>query len=107
MNTKDMTIAVLSTTSVVLLVGILVVNMLPSQALGAGMTAKAGKYVVTVGVGSTDNEEYLYIMDTSSERVGVYRFVGNRIQLSAGMDLAPLAKKSSRQPGKRKPAGRS
>jgi len=88
MNSKDMAIAVLSTTSVVLLVGLLVVNMMPSPAFGSGMTAKAGKYIITVGVGSTNNEEYVYVTDTSSDRIGVYRFAGNRIELSAGIDLA-------------------
>ncbi len=106
MNSKDITIAVLSTTSVILLVGLLVVNVMPSPAYGAGMAAKAGKYVVTVGVGSTNNEEYVYITDTSSDRIGVYRFVGNRIELSAGIDLAEL-KQNKNSKSKTRPSGRS
>ncbi len=107
MNSKDMTIAVLSTTSVVLLVGLLVVNVLPTPAFGSGMTATAGKYVVTVGVGSANNEEYVYIADTSSDRIGVYRFIGGRIELSAGIDLAEFTTNKNNASSQTRPTSRS
>jgi len=92
LDRKDLAIGVLSTTGVVLLVGVLLVQNRPPAALAGGMTTTGGGYVVTVGEAAAYTEELVYILDTASERMLAYRFDPFRreIRVVQGIDLAQV-----------------
>jgi len=92
MDSKNLAIGVLSVTAVILLVGVLVVGTQPNPVAAAGMTASGGEYVMTVGVSSSVDEELVYIIDTQSNRLAVYRFDTSRpqIELLEGRELSEL-----------------
>ncbi|HNQ21961.1 MAG TPA: hypothetical protein PKK06_02595 [Phycisphaerae bacterium] len=80
MDSRNITIGVLTITAVILLVGVLTLNVRPEPALAAGMAAQGGDYVLTVGRVTT-NDELLYAIDSSANKLVVYRFDGNRRQI--------------------------
>lgn len=90
MNSKDLTIGVLSTTAVILLAGLFVVNSRPEPAYGFGMNAQGGDYLVTTGQ-LQESEELLYVVDARAKRMIVYRFDLNRGTITA-TDSAELSK---------------
>ncbi len=92
MHSKDLAIGVLSTTGVILLVGLVVIQTRPATTLASGMTTTSGDYVLTVGMASIGSEEYVYVIDAPSEALGVYRFNGSRseIQLLERIDLKAM-----------------
>lgn len=94
MNSKDLTIGVLSTTAVILLVGLLVIQAQPESALAAGMTTTAGPYGLTVGVASINDEEVLFVTDNSKQKMVIYRFNNSsaKMEVIQGIDLAELRK---------------
>lgn len=92
MDSKNFAIGVLSITAVILLVGVLVIGAQPSPVLAAGMTASGGEYILTVGVSSSVDEELLYVIDTQTNRLAMYRFdsVRPQIELLQGLELNEL-----------------
>ena len=93
MNSKDMTIGVLSTTAVILLVGILIIHSRPEPAMASGMTASGGRYTMTVGSVTVDDEELLFVIDSLEQKMVVYRFdTGRReLQLNQRYDLKEMS----------------
>ncbi len=92
MDSKNFTIGVLSTTAVILLVGVVIVQSQPQGAWASGMTASGGQYVLTVGRDISGDQELLYVIDAGTQRMGVYRLNANRqqIELLQGIELDKL-----------------
>ena len=104
MDPKNFTIGILSTTAVILLVGLLVIHNRPQPAYASGMNAQGGDYLLTTGQ-LQDSEELLYIIDARAQRMIVYRFDINRNQIehTFAKNLARLQgrdEESSRGTGK-------
>ena len=97
MDSKNLAIGVLSTTAVILLVGLLVIHTRPVPALADGMTVTGGDYLLTVGSVTKGDEELLFVLDAPLEKLITYRFDVNRkeIQVVQGIDLAELRRTTS------------
>ncbi len=112
MNSKDMTIGVLSTTAVILLVGIMVIHSRPEPALASGMSASGGDYVMSVGSVSINDEELLFVINRKVEEMIVYRFDAGRhqLQINQRVNLAELreaANEQSKRGGKKSKSRKS
>ena len=112
MDSRDFAIGILSTSAVILLVGLLIISSRPETALADGMTTSGGDYVLVVGGVSAADEEHLYLLDSPMERLITYRFDGGRqqIEIVQGVELGEL-RRTSAKPGqaptsRKKPAGR-
>ncbi|MBI4718300.1 MAG: hypothetical protein HY763_10880 [Planctomycetes bacterium] len=94
MDNKNFAIGVLSTTAVILLVGVVVLQSLPHPAFASGVTASTGEFVATVGTMTINDEELLFIYNTQSERMGIYRYDASqsKIDLVDGIDFKDLNK---------------
>ena len=99
MNSKDMTIGVLSTTAVMLLVGIMIIHSRPEPAMASGMTASGGDYVMSVGSVSINDEELLFVIDRVADKMIVYRFDTGRhdLQINQRVNLQELREAASEQ----------
>jgi hypothetical protein len=80
MDAKNFTIGILSTTAVILLVGLFVIHSRPEPSYASGMNAQGGDYLLTTGQ-LQDSEELLYVVDAQNRRMVVYRFDINRKQI--------------------------
>lgn len=91
MNRKDLAIGVLSTTAVILFVGLILVSLQPEPALASGMGDRGGDYIMLVGE-LRDQEEALYVINTAQNLVIQYRYdIPNRqIVVRSGTDLNKL-----------------
>ncbi|MHC4697804.1 MAG: hypothetical protein ACYTFA_13820 [Planctomycetota bacterium] len=100
MNSKDMTIGILSTTAVILLVGIMIIHSRPEPALASGMTVSGGRYVMSVGSVSIDDEELVFVIDSTEQKMLVYRFDTRRgqLQINQRYSLKELSEAASEQP---------
>jgi len=96
MDSKNFAIGILSTTATILLVGIVLLYARPDEVRAGGMTTSGGRYIVTVGSVVQIDEELVYVLDTSMDRMVVYRFDGGRHQIEVvqGIDLAELHRSS-------------
>jgi hypothetical protein len=110
MNAKDFAIGILSTTAVILLVGVVIMNTRPEPVRADGMTTSTGgDYVLTVGGVSIVDEECLYVLDAPAQKLIAYRFDAGRqqIEIVQGIDLSELRKaddNATAQPsGRRQP----
>ena len=92
MDSKNFTIGILSTTAAILLVGVVIVQSQPQGAWASGMTVSGGQYVLTIGRDISGDQEFLYVIDSGTQRMGVYRFNANRqqIELLQGIELDKL-----------------
>ncbi len=99
MNSKDVTIGVLSTTAVILLVGVMIIHSRPESALASGMTASGGNYVLSVGSVSINDEELLFVIDRVADKMIVYRFDAGRrqLQINQRVNLAELREAAGEQ----------
>lgn len=97
MDSRNFAIGVLSTTATILLIGVVVLYSRPDDVRAGGMTTSAGRYVLTVGSISQGDEEFVYLLDTSLNKMVVYRFDGNRrqIEIFQGIDLAEIQRASA------------
>lgn len=110
MDSKNFAIGVLSTTAVVLLVGVLIIHSQSSSALASGMTTEGGKYVMTVG-SIEPAEELVFVINATAQKMIAYRFDvgqsrimrGERVNLKRMVDNAA---KSGKKKGKGKKRGR-
>lgn len=108
-DSKNFAIGVLSTTAMILLVGLVVVQTAPPSVRADGMTVAGGDYVVTVGARTQTDEDYVYIIDVPAEKMIAYRFdtAKQQIEIVQGMDLSVLrqapAKPEPGKPGQRRP----
>ncbi|MCP4248761.1 MAG: hypothetical protein GY778_17090, partial [bacterium] len=78
-DSKNLAIGVLSTTAVILLVGLILLHSRPEPAYGFGMNAQGGDYLLTTGQ-MQPSQELLYVIDAALEKMLVYRFDMNRKQ---------------------------
>lgn len=83
MDSKNLAIGILSTTAVILLVGLILVQTRPEPAYGFGMNAQGGDYLLTTGQ-MQHSQELLYVIDAALEKMLVYRFDINRRQIRVG-----------------------
>jgi hypothetical protein len=110
MNSKNFVIGVLSMTAAVLFVGLFVINMQPVPVMADGMTTAAGDYVLTVGGVNKPDEEYIYVLDTSAQKLVAYRLdaAKRQIELVQGIDLAQIQRpqdQTGQPPGTKQPSG--
>jgi len=100
MHTKNFTIGILSTTSAILLVGLIAIHSRPVQVYADGMTVSGGDYIVSVGANDDQDEEFIFIIDVPSEKLITYRFNRNqiRIEIVNGIDLAQMREAADQQP---------
>jgi len=98
---RNLTIGVLSTTAVMLLVGLVIVQSRPSPVRADGMTLVAGEYVLTVGGLNQVDEDFLYVIDNTASKMITYRFDGfrDRIDVVDGIDLEEIRKAEAAQAG--------
>lgn len=73
MDAKNFAIGILSTTAVILLVGLFVIHSRPEPVYASGMNAQGGDYLLTTGQ-LQDSEELLYVVDAQKKAMIVYRF---------------------------------
>lgn len=97
MDKKNFTIGVLSTTAVIMLVGLIVIQTRPAPVLASGMTSAGRDYILTVGSVQTSArsiEEVLYVIDAAQMRLAVYDFdpVRKQIELIQGIELTEMRK---------------
>ncbi|NOT00266.1 MAG: hypothetical protein HOP29_06520 [Phycisphaerales bacterium] len=106
MNSKDLAIGVLSTTATVLFVGLIVIHTRPQPAFASGMGDTGGDYKVLTGE-MFDQEEYLYVIDTATAALAVYRYnmTTGQIEYKDGGALARFFEQGQAAPPA-KPAGR-
>ena len=92
MDSRNFAIGILSTTAVILLVGIMIIHSTPEPAFASGMTARGGNYTMTVGSVSTNDEELLFMLNGPAQKMIVYRFdIGRRqVEIIQGVDLAEM-----------------
>lgn len=64
------------------------------------MTTSGGGYIMTVGSVSHNDEELVYVIDSSTDKMIVYRFDGTRhqIELVQGIDFAEMKRASTPTP---------
>jgi len=87
MDSKDLTIGVLSTTAVVLFVGLMLVQSTPAPVYASGMGDTGGDYIMLSGE-LFNQEELLYVIDTAQDKMLTYRFdMANTKIIRAGGEL--------------------
>jgi len=96
MDSKNFAIGILSTTAVILLVGVVVVHTRPGPAFADGMTIVGRDYSLVVGALTNTDEELLYVINAPTNKLAVYRFdpAAKAIELLEGVDLAEMRKAS-------------
>jgi hypothetical protein len=98
MDHKDFAIGVLSITATILVVGLILVTSQPPPALAAaGPGVQSGDYVLTTGQFQVD-EDLLYVLDATAQRMVVYRFdIRSRSSFAPvdGIDLAALREQAA------------
>jgi len=99
MDNKNFAIGVLGITTVILLVGLVIVNSQPRAAFASsGPGVESGDYVLANGQFLHTTEELLYVIDSVTQRLIAYRFdVTSRQSFSPtdGIDLALLRDRAS------------
>lgn len=107
-DSKNFAIGVLSTTAVVLLVGLVLMNNRPEPALASGMTQMSGDYVVTVGSVSHNDEELVYVLDASLGKMIIYRFDAGTSKMAVveGIDLGEMRRSATASGGPTTPANK-
>ena len=105
-ESKNLAIGILSTTAMILLVGLLIIQTRPQQVMAAGMTTTNGDYAMTVGVASQNNEEVVYIIDAPIQRLIAYSFNAGRREIVVvdAIDLAEMRSAANPQQPQNKPA---
>jgi len=94
MTSKDFAIGMLSTTAVILLTGLVIINTRPEPAYASGMSAQGGDYVFANGQ-FRDKEELVYVIDAGKELMLTYHYDQreHRIdRIDPPIDLAKLRK---------------
>ena len=82
MQSKDLAIGVLSTTAVILFVGLILLNAQPQPAYASGLGDRGGDYIAISGQMWAE-EELLYVIDGSQDKMMVYRYDQNTKQIQA------------------------
>ena len=92
MDNKNFAIGILSTTAVILFVGLVVVQTRPAPAVAAGMANSGGDYELAVGSMDRGEEEVVYVIDAPQQRLVTYRFNANSgtVEILQGVDLTTI-----------------
>lgn len=109
-DSRNLAIGVLSTTAVILFVGLVLLQTRPTPAYASGMADRGGDYILITGE-LWDREELLYLIDAREQRLLTYKYDLNRktIKRTAGQLLenyfSPQSKKSKKpgRGGRRRP----
>jgi hypothetical protein len=103
MDRRDFIIGTLSTTAVILFVGLLLVQSRPAKVQADGMSIQGGGYLVTVAAGHGRDEELVHVLHMGTERMVTYRFDSDRaaIDLVQGIDLAQVREAADEEAAKR------
>ena len=83
MESKNLAIGVLSTTAVILFVGLVLVQTQPAPVYASGMGDGGGDYVIVSGA-LWDREEILYVIDSELLRLRTYKYDLNRNTIAVG-----------------------
>jgi hypothetical protein len=89
MDSKNLTIGVLSVTATILLVGVILMSTVGQQpAMGYGQVDRGGDYVLLTSQWRTEHE-LLWVLDGRSRALGMYFFDPrrSRLELVATLDL--------------------
>jgi len=107
-DAKNFAIGILSTTAVMLFVGLAVISTRPEPALAVGMANSGGNYEMTVGSIDTDVEEVVYVIDAPKQRLIAYKFnpTSGTIEILQGFDLTKLRKDGGKNRGQPSQRGR-
>ena len=103
MQSKNFAIGVLSTTAVILLAALLIIQTRPQTALADGMTILSGDYSMSVGALTRNDEDLLYIIDSPQELLNTYRFDNRAKQIQL---VQTISLKEMRGVGSGKSAGK-
>lgn len=114
MDSRNFAIGILSTTAAILLVGVLIIHSRPAPVLASGVTETGGNYVLTVGTFTINDEELLFVIDSSGMKMITYRFhtgkgqieIVNAINLQEMRDATSAAgqqPKATKKRGRRRP----
>jgi len=100
MDSKNFAIGILSTTAVILFVGLMLTHGRPTPALAGSMTTTSGEYILTVGTVSIDDEEVVYVINAPDQKMIAYRFdIGTgKIEVVEGINLEEMAKSAAAGP---------
>ena len=92
MDSKNFAVGVLSTTAVILLVGLVIIHTRSEPVRADGMVVSGGDYLLTVGALDERDEEFVYLIDTPAEKMIIYRFdaVRKQIEVVQGIDLEEM-----------------
>ena len=104
MDSRNFAIGILSTTAVILLVGILVIHSRPAPAFASGMAASGGAYLLTVGAIQVGDEELVFVTHASrSSKMNVYRFNVGKAQIERvdRINLKEMQDAAGKQPSKK------
>ncbi len=99
MDSRNLAVGVLSTTAVILMVGLAIIHTRPTPAQADGMTVARGDYLMTVGGSTQVDEELVFLIDVPEQKMIIYRFDAGRHQIDMvqGVDLAEM-REASRSP---------
>jgi hypothetical protein len=89
MNSKNLTIGVLSITAVILFVGMIIVNVSPQPAVAGNVSSYGGDFTITVGRVTRDTE-ILYVLDNTTQRLLAYG-INRKTGAVSILDKADLA----------------
>lgn len=105
-DSRNISIGVLCVTAVILFVGLLLVQSRPDAAWADGMTVTSGEYTLVVGGVNARDEDYVYVLDSSAQKMIAYRFdaMKQQIELVTGVDIAKVREESAEKVPNKLPA---
>ncbi len=103
MDSRNFTIGILSTTAIILLAAVLVFQAPQPTVLADGMAIIKDDYVLSVGAATRNDEDLVYIIDSVTERLGVYRFNTSRKQIELVQGISMAEMRSSADPSAKNP----
>ena len=91
MNAKDLAIGVLSTTAVILFVGLILLHAQPATVRASGMLDRGGDYIMLTGE-LWEQEELVYVIDAGTSRMIAYRYnrTNKQIEVGGAQELEPF-----------------
>ena len=99
MDSRNLAVGVLSTTAVILIVGLAIIHTRPTPAQADGMTVALGDYLMTVGSATQVDEELVFLIDVPEQKMIIYRFDASRHQIDIvqGVNLSEM-REATRSP---------
>ena len=95
-------IGVLSTTAVILFVGLILLNAQPATVHASGMLDRGGDYIMLTG-DLWEQEELVYVIDAGSNRMISYRYnkTNHQIEVGGGQELEAFLNADAKSKNKR------